>query len=201
MRQEGRPLKKKIQVKRHLPFSNILQLGENLGGLGLDPEEHVWGLYEDGPHPVFWNLVIVCMHAQLCLILCNPMECHPPGSSVHGIFQVKILERDAYSSGKDYPCNAGDAGVMDSVPALGRSSGGGNGNPLQYFCLENLMDRWRSFVGYSPGGQKETWPKQLSTHAGIYMYSPFSCTVCMQMLKYNAVHLKLIWYYKPVLPQ
>ena len=36
----------------------------------------------------------VCMHAksfQACLILCNPMDCSPPGSSVHGIFQSRIL--------------------------------------------------------------------------------------------------------------
>ena len=35
-------------------------------------------------------------------------------------------------------CNAGDPG---SIPGLGRSPGGGHGNPLQYPCLENLMDR------------------------------------------------------------
>ena len=41
-------------------------------------------------------------------------------------------------SGKESACQAGDAG---SVPGLGRSLGGGNGNPLQYSCLENPMDR------------------------------------------------------------
>ena len=37
---------------------------------------------------------------------------------------------------------------LHSVPRLGRSPGGGNGNPLQYSCLENLMDRggWRATV-------------------------------------------------------
>ena len=39
---------------------------------------------------------------------------------------------------KYLPANAGDAG---SVPGLGRSPGEGNGNPLQYSCLENFMDR------------------------------------------------------------
>ena len=43
-------------------------------------------------------------------------------------------------------CNAGDLG---SIPGLGRSPGEGNGNPLQYSCLEYPMD-WRSLVGYSP---------------------------------------------------
>ena len=39
---------------------------------------------------------------------------------------------------KNLPANAGD---VNSVPGLGRSSGEGNGNPLQYSCLENPMDR------------------------------------------------------------
>ena len=41
-------------------------------------------------------------------------------------------------SGKDLPAEAGGAG---STPGLGRSPGEGNGNPLQYSCLKNLMDR------------------------------------------------------------
>ena len=39
---------------------------------------------------------------------------------------------------KNPPANAGD---MGSIPGLGRSPGEGNGNPLQYSCLENPMDR------------------------------------------------------------
>ena len=39
---------------------------------------------------------------------------------------------------KNPPANAGDAGL---IPGLGRSPGVGNGNPPQYFCLENRMDR------------------------------------------------------------
>ena len=39
---------------------------------------------------------------------------------------------------KKSPCNAGDP---DLIPGLGRSPGGGHGNPLQYSCLENPMDR------------------------------------------------------------
>ena len=48
-------------------------------------------------------------------------------------------------NGKESPCNAGD---MDSIPGLGRSPGGGHGNPLHYSCLENSMDReaWRATV-------------------------------------------------------
>ena len=39
---------------------------------------------------------------------------------------------------KESACNAGDLG---SIPGSGRSPGEGNGNPLQFSCLENLMDR------------------------------------------------------------
>ena len=42
---------------------------------------------------------------------------------------------------KNLPANAGDTGDKGSVSWLGRSPGGGNGNPLQYSCLENPMDR------------------------------------------------------------
>ena len=49
---------------------------------------------------------------------------------------------------KKLPAAAGDAGDVGSNPELGRSLGGGSGNPLQYSCLENPMDRgsWQATV-------------------------------------------------------
>ena len=44
--------------------------------------------------------VCVCWVAQLCLTLCDPMDCSPPGSSVHGIVQAKILEWVAIPSSR-----------------------------------------------------------------------------------------------------
>jgi len=52
--------------------------------------------------------------------------------------------------GKESACNVGDLG---SILGLGRSPGGGHGNPLQYSCLED-PHRQRSLVGYSPRGLK-----------------------------------------------
>ena len=51
-------------------------------------------------------------------------------------------------SGKESACNAGTAGDVGWIPGLGRSPGGGHGDPLQYSCLENPMDRgaWRAIV-------------------------------------------------------
>ena len=91
----------------------------------------------------------MCAHAQSCLILCNSMDCSPPGSSVHGIFQARILESVAISichaiffpggsDGKESACNAGDSG---SIPGSGISLRKGNSNPLQYSCLDNPTDR------------------------------------------------------------
>ena len=42
---------------------------------------------------------------------------------------------------KNLPVNAGDTRDVGSIPEPGRSPGGGNGNPLQYSCLKNPMDR------------------------------------------------------------
>ena len=56
------------------------------------------------------------------------------------------------SDDKESACSAGDQG---SIPGSGRSPGEGNGNPLQYSCLENPMDRG-AWWGYSPWGCKES---------------------------------------------
>jgi len=49
---------------------------------------------------------------------------------------------------KNSPANAGDARDVSLIPGLGRSTRGGNGNPLQYSCLGNPVDRgaWRATV-------------------------------------------------------
>ena len=148
--------------------------------------------------------VCMCMCVCVCVCsivfwLCDPRGCLPPGSSVHGILQARILQwvdipfhrcssqpRDQtwiscivsrfftiwatrevpgvseksllslsseplpgnHSNGLPWwlvnipPANTGDTG---SIPGSGRSLGEGNGNPLQYSCLGNLIDRgaWR----------------------------------------------------------
>ena len=51
---------------------------------------------------------------------------------------------------KNLPANAGDARDMGSIPGLRRSLGEEHGNPLQYSCLENCMDRGSWGATYSP---------------------------------------------------
>ena len=54
---------------------------------------------------------------------------------------IRNKELPRWLSIKESACDAGAAGDKGSVPGLGRSPGGENGNPLQYSCLENPMDR------------------------------------------------------------
>ena len=56
---------------------------------------------------------------------------------------------------KNPPASGGDARDTGSIPGWGRIPGGGNGNPLQYSCLENEAHGQRSLEGCSPWGRKE----------------------------------------------
>ena len=71
------------------------------------------------------------------------------------------------SDGKESPFNAGDLG---STPGLGRSPGEGNGNPLQYSCLENPMDRgaWRATVH-----RITEWHNWVTLTSFSYLYRSF----------------------------
>ena len=64
---------------------------------------------------------------------------------------------------KNPPANAGDTKDPGAAPGLGKSPGEGNGNPLQYSCLENSMGRGL-LVGYSPWGCKELATTKQLTH-------------------------------------
>ena len=86
------------------------------------------------------NRVSVCVHAQSRSTFLRP---HGPGG----------LE------GKASACNAEDPG---SIPGSGRSPEEGNGNPLQYSCLENPMDRgacWATVHGVAKSQTRLSWPE------------------------------------------
>ena len=104
--------------------------------------------------------------AQSCPTLSDPMDCSPRGSSVHGIFQARVLSgvplpspflipdsiiSHLYTSQvalgvMNPPANRGDVRDAGLIPGSERSPGEGHGNPPQYSCLENPMDRraWQS---------------------------------------------------------
>ena len=64
------------------------------------------------------------------------------------------------------PADTGDVGDVSLILGLGRSSGIGSDNPLQYSCLENFMDRGAWWATVQRAGCKELdMTEQLSTHA------------------------------------
>ena len=77
-----------------------------------------------------------------------------------GASQVALVAKNL---SKNPPVKAGDVRDASLIPGLGRSPGGGHGNPLQYSCLGNPMDRgaWRAVHRVT---KSQTWLKQLSMH-------------------------------------
>ena len=67
---------------------------------------------------------------------------------------------------KNLPASAGDRRDASWIPGLGRSLGGGHGNPLQYSCLENPMDRGVWWALVHKVIKSQTWVKWLSMQAG-----------------------------------
>ena len=88
----------------------------------------------------------------------NPYRDHCDGSSPEGAwkrclaFSLKLSwkreKKLRFTTTMESTCNVGDTGDTGSVAGLGISPGGGNGNPLQYSCLKNPMDRgsWQATV-------------------------------------------------------
>ena len=74
---------------------------------------------------------------------------------------------------KNLPANAGDLRDVGLLPGLERSPGGGHGNPLQYSCLGNLMDRgaWPPTVHMVTKSQTQL--KRLRTHTQVKIHPDF----------------------------
>ena len=102
--------------------------------------------------------------------------------------------------GKKSACNAGNAGDAGSIPGSGRSPGGGNGNPLQYSCMQNPMDReaWQATVHRV--AKSQTQLQWLSMRAYSLKFLPFkteasavSLTTRKAILNAGQTESKLIW--------
>ena len=106
-------------------------------GRGIKILQALWWSQRKPPNNTFLILAYKALHVYLVL--------HPSPSSTSFMTQFPGSPRDTGfphgSDSKESACNAGDAGDMGQIPGLGRFLGVGNGNSLQYSCLENPMDR------------------------------------------------------------
>ena len=106
--------------------------------MGFSRQEYCRGL----PFPTRGDLFDLVIKPVSPASAANSLVLSLLGSS---LCVIKCLQTGG-SDGKESACNAGNPGL---IPRSGRSSGGRQGNLLQYSCLENSMDL-RSLVGYSP---------------------------------------------------
>ena len=102
----------------------------------------------------------------------------------HGSHEIVILQiyislgASLVVQSKETVCSAGDTGDMGSIPGSERSPGGGNGNPLQYSCLKNPMDKGAWRVTACGGAELDTtehaWTR-LNTRAHSFSVVPDYC--------------------------
>ena len=84
---------------------------------------------------------------------------------------------------KNPPANAADIIDMGSIPGSGRFPGGGYGNPLQYSCLENPMDRGAWLAVVHRVAKSRTQLKQLSMHTHTHTQSIYKTIYLTSPLK------------------
>ena len=136
-------LRRKTNVTTVTPLSSLESNFTSTSDFALKTCSYFWG-------------VCVCAHMCACMIM---WICLKP-AYMDRASQVGLVV-------KNLPANAGDVG---SIPGSGRSPGEGNGNPLQYSCLENSMDRrtwWATVHGVT---KSQTW-QSTYTHTHTHTHT------------------------------
>ena len=132
----------------------------------MDHSESVWG------KSFCWLLLTTRMCAQSCLTVCNPMDCSPLGSSIHGILQVRRLEWVAisFSRGSSWPRN------RRVSPALARG-----------FLTTELSGK----PPYHPAFITEPWSPEW--HHWVWEAEGLQPWVLFKRLRVEATHQRLVW--------
>ena len=123
-----------------------------VGNILCSPEWRTWGkvLISLSSNPSLLHLprnkcLLISWTQSLSAVILEPKKIKFVTTS---IFSPPICQFPNGSTGKESACRAGNAEDSGSIPGSGRSPGGRIGNPLQYSCLENCMDReaWHAAV-------------------------------------------------------
>ena len=114
----------------------------------MSSERTLWACYEAGDVLPSNTGMYTCVCIHICIYSALPFwqfQFISISLSYYKTCQVLALSFPGVSEGKAPASNVGNPG---SIPVLGRSPGEGNGNPPQYFCLENPMDvgAWKATV-------------------------------------------------------
>ena len=147
-----------------------------------------WGRWEsDSTEQLHFHFSLSCIgegngNPLQCSCLENPRDGGAQWAAVYGVAQSRTqLKRLSSSSSRGSqvalvvkypPANAGDVRDTSSIPGSQRSPGGGQGNPLQYSCLENPVDRraWRALV-HRIAKSRTRLSDLACTHARDYLIS------------------------------
>ena len=103
-------------------------------------------------------------------------------SARHVLFKVSYAS--GFPGGSEVKASACNAGDLGSIPELGRSPGEGNGNPLQYSCLENPTDGgawWATLHGVAKSG---TWLSHFTFFSFLLSYASVKCSRLQRLLQH-----------------
>ena len=88
-------------------------------GCGVNPGLLVPEILSVPRVPFLWGLLYLVLVTQSCLTLCDPLDCSPPGSSIHGIFHARILEWVAIPPPGDLPDPGSEPMSLESSALAG----------------------------------------------------------------------------------
>ena len=135
----------------------------------------------------FYSLTCWEFLSGLGVIFCQILFLHLLSWS-YSILLYVLMGFSGGPSGKEFTCQ----GILDSIPGLGRSPGGGLGNPLQCSCLDNPMDRRVRQITVHRATKSQTGLKWFSMHTRTLI---FNCLINFAFLRQTLLSCTFLFYF------